>query len=69
MGRRMITDATSLPMILLGGSGDMTASLFVNTILGAEDPLNGGYLENSLNLGGFGTRWQGEHRTPPSRFR
>ena len=48
-----ITDATSLPMILLGGSGDMTASLFVNTTFGAEDPLNGGYLENSLNLGGF----------------
>ncbi len=47
-----ITDATSLPMILLGGSGDMTASLFVNTTFGAEDPLNGGYLENSLNLGG-----------------
>ena len=48
-----ITDATSLPMILLGGSGDMTASLFVNTTFGAEDPLNGGYLDNSLNLGGF----------------
>jgi len=47
-----ITDATSLPMILLGGSGDMTASLFVNTTFGAEDPLNGGYLDNSLNLGG-----------------
>ena len=46
------SDATSLPMILLGGSGDMTASLFVNTTFGAEDPLNGGYLDNSLNLGG-----------------
>jgi len=46
------TDATSLPMILLGGSGDMTASLFVNTTFGAEDPLNGGYLDNSLNMGG-----------------
>ncbi|MBL6734206.1 MAG: hypothetical protein ISP84_06670 [Candidatus Poseidonia sp.] len=46
------TDATSLPMILLGGSGEMTASLFVNTSFGAEDPLNGGYLDNSLNLGG-----------------
>ncbi|MGB2296343.1 MAG: hypothetical protein ACPH9B_03100, partial [Poseidonia sp.] len=48
-----IADGKSLPMILLGGSGDMTASLFVNTTFGAEDPLNGGYLENSLNLGGF----------------
>ncbi|MGB1799001.1 MAG: hypothetical protein ACPHM4_06965, partial [Candidatus Poseidoniaceae archaeon] len=47
-----MSDATSLPMILLGGSGDMTASLFVNTSFGAEDPLNGGYLDNSLNLGG-----------------
>ena len=47
-----MTDASSLPMILLGGSGDMTASLFVNTSFGAEDPLNGGYLDNSLNLGG-----------------
>ena len=46
-------DVTSLPMILLGGSGDMTASLFVNTTFGAEDPLNGGYLTNSLNLGGL----------------
>ena len=46
------TDATSLPMILVGGSGDMTASLFVNTTFGAEDPLNGGYLDNSLNMGG-----------------
>ncbi len=48
-------DVTSLPMILLGGSGEMTASLFVNTSFGAEDPLNGGYLDNSLNLGGA---WQ-----------
>jgi hypothetical protein len=39
-------------MVLLGGSGDMTASLFVNTTFGAEDPLNGGYLDNSLNMGG-----------------
>ena len=38
-------------MVLLGGSGDMTASLFVNTTFGAEDPLNGGYLSTSLNIG------------------
>ena len=44
-------DSTSLPMVLLGGSGDMTASLFVNTTFGAEDPLNGGYLSTSLNIG------------------
>ena len=46
-----MTDQTSLPMILLGESGDMTASLFVTTSFGAEDPLNGGYLEASINLG------------------
>ena len=28
-----MTDQTSLPMILLGGSGDMTASLFVQPVL------------------------------------
>ncbi len=44
-------DSSSLPMVLLGGSGDMTASLFVNTSFGAEDPLNGGYLSTSLNIG------------------
>ena len=44
-------DSSSLPMVLLGGSGDMTASLFVNTTFGAEDPLNGGYLSTSLNIG------------------
>ena len=44
-------DSTSLPMVLLGGSGDMTGSLFVNTTFGAEDPLNGGYLSTSLNIG------------------
>ena len=46
-----MTDQTSLPMILLGGSGDMTASLFVATSFGSEDPLNGGYLLTSINLG------------------
>ena len=48
-----IADGKSLPMVLLGGSGEMTASLFVNTTFGAEDPINGGFLDNSLNLGGF----------------
>jgi len=49
------TDGTSVPMFLLGGEGTMTASQFVNISFGAEDPLNGGYLANSLNLGGA---WQ-----------
>ena len=47
-----LTSATALPMILLGGTGTMTAEEFVNISFGAEDPLNGGYLDNSLNLGG-----------------
>ena len=50
----------SLPLILLGGEGYITASEFVNTSFGAEDPVNGGYLEYSLNLGGlFGTSLMG----------
>jgi len=48
-----LTDVSSLPMVLKGGSGDMTASLFVNTTFGGADPINGGYLTNSLNLGGY----------------
>ena len=47
-----MTSQTSLPMILLGGTGTMTAEQFVNVTFGAEDPLNGGYLANSLNMGG-----------------
>ena len=47
------TDVSSLPLILVGGEGNMTASDFVNTSFGAEDPVNGGYLEYSLNAGGM----------------
>ena len=48
-----LTDQSAIPMLLVDGSDvHMTASLFVNTTFGAEDPLNGGYLDNSLNLGG-----------------
>ncbi|MGB1484563.1 MAG: hypothetical protein ACPG9E_01060 [Poseidonia sp.] len=48
-----LTDQSAVPMVLVDGSDvHMTASLFVNTTFGAEDPLNGGYLDNSLNLGG-----------------
>ena len=47
-----LTDAKSLPMVLKGGTGDMTASQFVNTTFGSADPINGGYLTNSLNMGG-----------------
>ena len=47
-----LTSASSLPMVLLGSSGTMTAEQFVNVTFGDEDPVNGGYLERSLNLGG-----------------
>ena len=47
-----LTSQTALPMVLLGSSGDMTAEKFVNVTLGGEDPINGGYLTYSLNLGG-----------------
>ena len=45
-------DISQLPLILVGGEGYITASDFVNTSFGAEDPVNGGYLEYSLNVGG-----------------
>jgi len=48
-----LTSASSLPLILLGGSGTLSAEQFVNISFGAEDPVNGGYLENSLNMGGI----------------
>ena len=47
-----LTSQTALPMVLLGGSGTITAEQFVNVTLGGEDPINGGYLTYSLNLGG-----------------
>ncbi len=47
-----LASVTKLPMVLLGGTGNMTAEKFVNVTFGDEDPVNGGYLDNSLNLGG-----------------
>ena len=47
-----LSSATALPMALLGGTGTMTAEQFVNVTFGNADPVNGGYLDNSLNLGG-----------------
>ncbi len=55
---------SSLPMVLLGGSGDMTAEKFVNVTLGGKDPVSSTsttdvYLANSLNVGGaYGTALQ-----------
>ena len=45
---------SALPMILLGSENAgvmMTAEKFVNVTLGGEDPINGGYLQYSMNLG------------------
>jgi hypothetical protein len=51
-----LTSASSLPLILLGGTGTLSAEQFVNISFGAEDPVNGGYLANSLNMdGAWGT--------------
>jgi len=47
-----LSSETSLNMILLGGSGTINAEQFVNQTLGGLDPINGGYLTYSLNLGG-----------------
>ena len=46
------TSSNSIQMALLGGNGTMNAGLFVNTTFGDEDPINGGYLQYSLNQGG-----------------
>ncbi len=43
---------TALPLVLLGGTGTITAEEFVNVTLGGEDPVSGGYLRYSLNMGG-----------------
>ena len=48
-----LEDKSSLPLILVGGEGYITASEFVNVSFGGEDPVNGGYLDNSLNIGGL----------------
>ena len=48
-----ITSTTSVQMGLLGGTGTMNAAQFVNITFGGEDPINGGYLTNSLNMGGL----------------
>ena len=46
-----LTSASAVPLALLGGTGTLTAEQFVNITFGAEDPLNGGYLATSINLG------------------
>ena len=60
-----ITSTTSVQMGLLGGTGTMNAAQFVNISFGGEDPINGGYLTNSLNMGGlWGTALTGSSGAP-----
>ena len=60
-----ITSTTSVQMGLLGGTGTMNAAQFVNITFGGEDPINGGYLTNSLNMGGlWGTALTGSSGAP-----
>jgi len=47
-----LTSQSPLPMVLLGGTGTITAEEYVNVTLGGVDPVGGGYLAYSLNMGG-----------------
>ena len=59
------TSVTSVQLGLLGGTGTMNAAQFVNASFGGEDPINGGYLTNSLNMGGlWGTALTGSSGAP-----
>ena len=55
------TSTTSIQMALLGGNGTMNAGQFVNTTFGDEDPINGGFLQYSLNQAGS---WETENALP-----
>ena len=55
------TSTSAMQLALVGGTGTMTAGKFVNTTFGGEDPINGGYLERSLNLGGM---WEDMYALP-----
>jgi len=60
-----VTSVTSVQLGLLGGIGTMNAAQFVNITFGGEDPINGGYLTNSLNMGGlWGTALTGSSGAP-----
>ncbi len=48
-----MSGSTEFPMVLRDGSGSLNASSFVATAFGNEDPLNGGFLTASLNVGGI----------------
>ena len=47
-----MNDITTLPLILVGGEGYISASQFVNQSFGSINPIDDSYTEFSLNLGG-----------------
>ena len=48
-----INDESSLPLILVGGEGNISASQFVNQTFGSANPIDDSYLQYSLNIGGM----------------
>lgn len=48
-----MSGSTEFPMALRDGTGSLNSSTFVATAFGNEDPLNGGFLTASLNVGGL----------------
>lgn len=48
-----INNVVALPLILLGGEGNITASQFVNQTFGSINPIDDTYMEYSLNAGGL----------------
>ena len=47
-----MNDITTLPLILVGGEGYISASQFVNQSFGSLNPIDDSYTEFSLNIGG-----------------
>lgn len=52
---------STLQLALLGGTGKINAEQFVNTTFGTTDPISGGFLQYSLNQGGY---WQTQTSLP-----
>tara|TARA_B100000700_G_scaffold324797_1_gene431874 strand:- start:2629 stop:5517 length:2889 start_codon:yes stop_codon:yes gene_type:complete len=48
-----INNEFTLPLILVGGEGNISASQFVNQTFGSANPIDDSYLEYSLNIGGM----------------
>ena len=48
-----MNDISTLPLILVGGEGEISASQFVNQTFGSINPIDDTYLEYSLNIGGM----------------